>query len=102
MDQNNSFFILNGPNAGELIPLTNAPQIRQLVDSGRQIDYEPAPMECCMRLGPCVMLLGTKIARMPSGNLVLAHPRWVRTLLNPSTGEIRECEFDQAGAGYAA
>jgi hypothetical protein len=101
MDQHNSFFILNGPKAGDLIPLTNAPQIRQMSDNGRWIDYEPAPAMCCWRLGPCVMLLGTKIARMPSGNLVLAHHKWVRTLLNPSTGEIRECEFDQAGAGYA-
>lgn len=87
-----TFFILNGPNASDLIPISNAAQIRQSVGKGQWIDYEPAPSICCLRLGPCAMLLGSRLGRMPSGNLALFHPKWVVTLLNPATGEIRECE----------
>lgn len=96
---NNTFFILNGPKAGEEIPLSNAPVIRQKLNDWRWIDYEPAPPDCCLVLGPCVVVTGTTFMRMPSGNIVMANPGWVRTLLNPRTGEIKEIEDDRLGAG---
>lgn len=94
-----TFFILNGPKAGDQIPYTNAPQIRQALPEGRWIDYEPAPALICLPLGPCVMLLGTRIGIMPSGNAVLSHPKWVRTLVHATRAEIREMEDDRIGAG---
>ena len=96
---NNTYFILNGPNAGGELPYDNRPFIMQTLPRGRVLQYVPAPEHLCYRLGPCVLLAGSHISFMPSGNAVIAHPEWCRTLLNPSTGEIRECEFDQPGAG---
>jgi hypothetical protein len=94
-----TFFILNGPKAGDLLPYSNAPSIRQKLNDWRWIDYEPAPIHCCYALGPCVAVVGTQFSTMPSGNIVMAHPGWVRTLLNPRTGEIKEIEDDMIGAG---
>lgn len=96
---NPTFFILNGPMAGGEVPLTNAPTIRQKLNDWRWIDYEPAPEDCSPALGPCVVVVGTRFFRMPSGNLLMTNPGWVRTLLNPATGEIREIEDDLIGAG---
>jgi hypothetical protein len=38
---------------------------------------------------------------MRSGNIVMAHPNWLPTLLNPVTGEIREVEGVPHGTGMA-
>lgn len=94
-----TYFILNGPRAGYLLPYSNAIVLQEKLANGRTLNYVPAPAEMCAALGPCVLLAGSKISRMASGNFVIAHPQWVRTLMNPRTGEIRECEFDVAGAG---
>jgi hypothetical protein len=40
-----TFFILNGPDAGELHPYSNAAYIQKRAPSGRMINYEPAPPE---------------------------------------------------------
>lgn len=94
-----TFFILNGPKAGDQIPYSNAPQIRQEVGPGKWIDYEPAPVLIAPWCAPAVMLLGTKITFLPSGNACLAHPKWVRTLVHATKGDIREIEDDVIGAG---
>lgn len=96
---NNTYFILNGPNAGHELPYDNRPYIAQTLRNGRVIEYEPAPERLCWKLGPCLLMKHSQISFMPSGNAVIAHPEWVRTLYNPSTGEIRECEFDRPGTG---
>jgi hypothetical protein len=94
-----TFFIINGPSAGQELPYSNAPFIQEQLPSGRVREYAPAPPELCLRLGPCLVLCGSKIRFLPSGNAVIAHPRWVRTVMNPRTGEIREMEDDRIGAG---
>lgn len=38
-----TYFILNGPFAGEQIPYTNAPEIKHQHGPGRWVSYEPAP-----------------------------------------------------------
>ena len=97
-----TYFILNGPFAGEQIPYTNAPDIKHQHGPGRWVSYEPAPASCCEALGLCVMLLGSKVTAMPGGKVVLAHPRWVPTVLEPCTGDISEIESAAPGVDLDA
>ena len=98
-----TYFILNGPFAGEQIPYTNAPDIKHQHGPGRWVSYEPAPASCCEAFGLCVMLLGTKVTRLPhSHKKVLAHPKWVPTIVDLRTGDISEIESAAPGVDLDA
>jgi hypothetical protein len=95
-----TMFILNGPAAGGLIPYTNAAHIRAEYAPGQEADYEPAPKWLAPQFGDCIMLLGTQIYRLKSGNHCLAHPQWVPTLVHATKGEIKEIEDVPRGHWY--
>lgn len=95
-----TMFILNGPAAGGIIPYTNAAHIRAEYAPGQCADYEPAPRWLAPQFGDCIMLLGTQIHRLKSGNHCLAHPIAHPTLVHASKGDIREIEDLPLGHWY--
>ena len=98
---NANYFILNGPMAAYELP-ADASNLTQRLPNGHIVHYEPAPVFITYATGPSVMLLGSKVTILPSGNAMIAHPQWIPTLIKPSTGELRECDGVPVGFGMHA
>jgi hypothetical protein len=95
-----TMFILNGPAAGGIVPYTNAAVIRAEFAPGQEVDYEPAPRWLAPQFGDCLILKGTQIYRLKSGNHCLAHPMAHPTLVHATVGEIKEIEDAPLGHWY--